>query len=331
MGEFTQSRIRSTERQLQDVNKKISVCLGKEKEINTYLSQLRKSGKPAAQTQQGISDLEERLSRILQEHERYERERGRLSRELERLQQNAGFEESLHREEEKRKQAQKKQKEEFFRITTFSAGTVAGATSQAKRNQPQKRQKPSGSGCLGTVGKWFILFVVIGVLINAITSRDSSQLKETNARKPAEETETIQQGPELSQWIGMTAEDIFALYGEDFCIDGMNGGIYFYYEDACPYEFYYYGGENMEPKLSDQIYGVATWGEGICVVDGIQIGENIQQIKEKLGSSLALEASEESEFYPFLEETIQKDGFSYHLLFGPESKNLVRATAMKKE
>lgn len=330
MGEFTQSEIRAKERQLQDIRKKASACLEKEKEINARLSQLRRSGRPAAQTEREASALEGELSNVLREHERYEGECERISRELDRLRQNAMWEESLHREEEKRKQTQKRWKDDLSGVVTFSAGALAGAAGQSKRSQPQK--KKSGSGCLGAVGKWLIIFVIIGVVIDAITSQNPSRFERHKTPKSAEETEMTQQETGLSQWIGMTAEDIFAQYGEEFSVNGLGGGMYFCYEDEslCPYNFYYEG-EASEPEPGDRIYGVDTWGDGICVMDDIRIGENLQQIEEKLGYSLTPEALEGSDFYPLLEEGIQNGGIYYHLLFGTESKNLIRATAMEKE
>lgn len=331
MEEFTRSEINSKERQLQAVNKKVSACVGKEAEMNVRLNQLRRSGKPTAQTQRELSELEKKLSEILREHEGYERERERLSRDLERLRQSAAFEESLHREEEKRKQVQKQRRDELSRIVTFSAGAAVGAVSHSKRDQPQKRQKSSRGGCFGAVGKWLVLFVFFGALLNTITSRDPLRYRETKALRSTQVPEIARQELGLSQWIGLAVEDISAQYGEDFLADGINGGTYFYYEDddACPYNFYY-DGKSEKPEPGDRIYGVATWGEGICVVDGIRIGENIQQIEEKLGYSLAPEVGEGSDFYPFLEESIQEGEIHYYLLFGPESKNLVRATAIEK-
>lgn len=186
MSDFTQADIRSKERQLQDISKKISACLERERKINTRLSQLRKDRGGMGRSQQEISDLEKRLSEALREHERYERDKARISQELDRLQKNLEWEASFYRGEEKRRQKQKKRKADLSYIATVSVGAMVGAAAKSKRRQPVEKDKPSKNGCLEVLLKWILIFIVVGAIASTLQAKVAAEKKRLDGSRAIE-------------------------------------------------------------------------------------------------------------------------------------------------
>lgn len=339
MSEFTESEIRSKERRLQEIGKKVIACMERERALQTELSRLRKeltsksSFSNPAQIQRNIADQEKKLADILRERERYEQERGRLSRELEHLQQSLAWEDSLHKEEKKRKQAREKTKKEISHIAAFSAGAVLGAKASDHKSSSKKTKKQKG-GVLQTVGLWLLLFLFIGGIVN-LTSRSRENVNPSKRTKEKiNSVVTVDPTPTqggMATWIGSSVKEIYTQYGKTDLTGYLSGGNYFYYEDqtVCPYEFFY--GEDWDSvSQEDLIYGIGTGVEGTPVIGDMQIGDPLQQVEEMIGTSLSPEIMEGSDFYPYLGTEIQIDGIQYWLYFGPESKNLVYAMAIKK-
>lgn len=334
MSEFTESEIRSKERRLQEVGKKITACMEKEKTFYAELSRLRKeltsksSFSRPEQIQRNITDQERRLEEILREHERYERERESLSGELDRLRQSLEWKASFHRSEERRKQAREKTKKEVSHIAAFSAGAIMGAKPSKSKVSPKKTEKQKG-GVLQTVGPWLLLFLLIGGMASLASQRNMNHEKEES---PLATVEATQPPDGMAKWIGASVKEIYAQYGETDQTSYISGGSYFYYEDqaACPYEFFYEENGD-EITQEDLIYGVGTGVEGTLVIGNIQIGGSLQQVEETMGASLRPETMEGSDFYPCLGAEVQIDELQYWLYFSPESKNLVYAMVIKKE
>lgn len=336
MSEFTESEIRSKERRLQEIGKKVTACMEKERSIRAELDRRRnelasnRSFIGIDQIQRNIADHERKLTEALRERERCERERERLSRELERLQQNLKWEDSLHREEKKRKQAQEKTKREFSHIAAFSAGAVAGIMSQKGHSSSQESGKQKRKP-LRIWGKVFLFLIIAGAILNVVSPKSTESTKQTEEGIPVVTAETAPLQDEMAQWIGFSAGEIYDQYGETNLTSYMNGGSYFYYEDqtVCPYEFFY---EDSGDEITREnlIYGIGTGVEGTPVIGDMQIGDPLQQVEEMIGTSLSPEIMEGSDFYPYLGIEIQIDGIQYWLYFGPESKNLVYVQAIKK-
>lgn len=335
MSEFTGSEIRSKERRLQEIGKKVIACMERERNLQTELSRLRKeltsksSFSNPTQIQRNIADQEKKLADILRERERYEQERGRLSRELEHLQQSLAWEDSLHKEEKKRKQAREKTKKEISHIAAFSAGAIAGTMSSKSQTKPQKSGKQKG-GALRTFGKVFLFFIIAGAILNVVSPEQTAPSDQKKSEPSPVMAETAPPQSGMAQWIGASAGEIYDRYGETILTSYTNGGSYFYYEDPtlCPYEFFYED-DGDEVTRKDLIYSVDSWAEGTPVIENIKVGDSLQQVEAALEVALQPEAMEGSDLYPFLEAERQIDGLQYWFCFDPESKNLVYARAIK--
>lgn len=306
---------------------KISSYTGKEKAVHLQLSNLRKSlsnqNTPgnSRQVQQKISDCERELSNILWERQRCEKKREQLFSELERLTKALEQEDRFYMDEQRRKTAAKKSNEALIKSLTASAGAIAGLIhNQSSVSPPLKK----GSHKKGIFWRWICLFLALGTGFNAFSHKDSKLRNDEQTQPSPMPTQSHKDG--LAQWIGVDAGGVFSQYGEDFLLDYLAGGAFFYYEDSagCPYNFYYY---ETSPELTetDIIWGISTGVEETCVAEGIYIGNTLQEVETILGCPLNPMAEEGSDFYPYLETTTEINGTKFRLLFGVESKNLVYA------
>ncbi len=141
-------------------------------------------------------------------------------------------------------------------------------------------------------------------------------------------------GTGMTKYIGTQVGDILREFGTDYKTQwGVNGGMYLFYENGCPFTFFYdyEGNADMDiPETENLIYGVTTQKEAAEVFLGISIGATPEEIESVLPIKIIPAVIEESNFiYPY--DVCQVNGLSVFFLFHPDDGSLVYAEVIDKQ
>lgn len=117
-------------------------------------------------------------------------------------------------------------------------------------------------------------------------------------------------------FIGKSIGSITLVYGNNYSHDYYEGGYFVYYDEGCPYWFFYQVGSPLEsdPLEESIIYGVRVFGENALVRDGINIGMDSKTVLSALGREMEIEKDLESEFDMYC-GTEEINGISYYFYF----------------
>lgn len=125
----------------------------------------------------------------------------------------------------------------------------------------------------------------------------------------------------LSDFIGKTVEEITDIFGSEYSVTDYNGGYFISYEDR-PFSLFYRnpadpdGIRSETPAPTDEIFIVMSGGEGMVIIDGVEIGSRVATLEAAIGQMLDVEYDEmEGDYYV----TFTREGLRYVMCLDSES------------
>jgi hypothetical protein len=291
----------------------------------------------------------------------YERQRAEAFRELQQLNQR-----QRERAKEQAEEEQRAQKRRQAAAVAAAASAAAAAVSKSHTPTEANKSEVSRVYSRPAKKKHIFLKVIAALFVLALASRlfsdDTSTTKRvedtketvessaSNERVASEESfraespqistaelsnnsstispptpQASENEMELSAWLGMPTDSAIEKYGHDYLTDWFEGQ-YFYYEEGCPYNFFYNPvTDNFASAESSIIAAVSTGVEGTPVVYGIQIGDNIQAINNAIGVELHPTLHDGDELQLPCAVFATPDGEEYSFYFNQERDTLILA------
>ena len=268
MSSFTESQIRSAEREIADLGRRCSDYLRQEQDLNKKISDLRKElsrVKPddsfRSMKESNIRSYESRLADITRWHIHYEQQRGSKLKDLDR--RNA---------------------EQETRTTVNTC-----------------QSKPVGPGFLKTFCYIFLGLIALGLVSRLLHTPTSDNTAGQTANISLSELSTASMG--MIDYMGLTVADIEGIYGKDYTVDwGTSGGYWIIYpaDSDCPYAFLYRGKEQTDndeiPKSDDLICGVISGTVGTTVMGTAKIGMDHKDFEAGIGQIYVAQSEPESDY-----------------------------------
>lgn len=311
MSSFTESQIRSAEREIADLGRRCSDYLRQEQDLNKKISDLRKElsrVKPddsfRSMKESNIRSYESRLADITRWHIYYEQQRERKLKDLNRLRQQLDYErrEEARKQDYNDKQAEKRQRQ--------AANRRAKAEREyQRRNAEQETQttvntyqsKPAGPGFLKTFCYIFLGLIALGLVSRLFHTPTSDNTAGQTSNVSLSELNTASMG--MIDYMGLTVADIEGIYGKDYTVDwGTSGGYWIIYpaDSDCPYAFLYRGKEQSDndeiPKSDNLICGVISGTVGTTVMGTAKIGMDHKDFEAGIGQIYVTQSEPESDY-----------------------------------
>lgn len=310
MSNFTESQIRSAERELADIGHRCSDYLRQEQNLNKKISDLRKEllrAKPddsfRNMKESNIRSYEIELENITRRHMSCEQQRERKLRDLEQLRRQLDYErrEELRRQEYEEKRAEKRrrqaEKQRAVAEREYQQQHIEQETQDSANAYQSKSAEP---GFFKVFCYIFIGLIVLG-LVSRLLTPPSNNMSEQTDDASLPELSTASMG--MIDHIGLTVADIVGLYGKDYSVDwGINGGYWIMYstDSDCSYSFLYRGknqSDNNEiPKSDDLICGVISGTVGTTVMGTAKIGMDHKDFEAGIGQIYVTQSEPESDY-----------------------------------
>lgn len=311
MSSFTESQIRSAEREIADLGRRCSDYLRQEQDLNKKISDLRKElsrVKPddsfRNMKESNIRSYESRLADITRWHIYYEQQRESKLKDLNRLRQQLDYE----RREEVRKQEYNEKREEKRRRQAEDLRAKAEREYQRQNIEQETRttvntyqSKPAGPGFLKTFCYIFLGLIALGLVSRLLHTPTSDNTAGQTANISLSELSTASMG--MIDYMGLTVADIEGIYGKDYTVDwGTSGGYWIIYpaDSDCPYAFLYRGKEQSDndeiPKSDDLICGVISGTVGTTVMGTAKIGMDHKDFEAGIGQIYITQSEPESDY-----------------------------------
>lgn len=311
MSSFTESQIRSAEREIADLGRRCSDYLRQEQDLNKKISDLRKElsrVKPddsfRNMKESNIRSYESRLADITRWHIYYEQQRESKLKDLNRLRQQLDYE----RREEVRKQEYNEKREEKRRRQAEDLRAKAEREYQRQNIEQETRttvntyqSKPAGPGFLKTLCYIFLGLIALGLVSHLLHTSTSDNPTGQTTNVSLSDSDTASMG--MIDYMGLTVADIEDIYGKDYTVDwGTSGGYWIIYpaDSDCPYAFLYRGKEQTDndeiPKSDDLICGVISGTVGTTVMGTAKIGMDHKDFEAGIGQIYVAQSEPESDY-----------------------------------
>lgn len=314
------------EREIRDLDARISDCAKQEQQLYQRLKKSREDLARKQQRSQNASFLgadvaryERELDDVIKRRSEFDTRRNYAIRELEQLRQSYN---NLRQAKEKKEQ-KKQQQQKAIKIGT----AVAVGTSAALRNADSfQKQAPKKRHTARNI----ILFIFALALFSRFMPLDDSQVTDVpSTSQGLMSTEQIaptatQKGnneTELADWIGKPFSEVFTQYGDNYLTDWFRGA-FIYYEDNCPYNFFYYDTADGSPDLSQTVIAISTGKSGTLITNGIRIGDSLETVNTSLGQELAPKYEDGDELILPSATTMQGD-YVFFWYFDEDAQHLV--------
>lgn len=319
--------IREIEREISNLDTKIAECSKQE--------ELRRKDLLNARSDSERKSKHDELDRIAHQRSKYERERADISRQLQMC---------YKRQRERAKaQADKAIKIQQARSVAAAAGAAFVRANTSKR---QVQQTPNHTHnkkhILSTA---LVLLFFLGIVSMVFSSVDNKNQVESPATTDAtlsvtneavEDVETVSDNttvpsptqtllPSTSiskrldelnmvEWLGRPYGDVISEFGTDYQSEWF-GGAYFYYEDSCPFNFFYDVSDfpNGPSNLEEPIIAISSGITGAQVTQGISIGDSLADVQTALGMEITpiIGEGDELQLPSFFTETDDMEFFWY--------------------
>lgn len=310
MSSFTESQIRSAERELADLGRRCSDYLRQEQDLNKKISDLRKElsrDKPddsfRRMKESNIKSYESRLEDITRWHVYYEQQRESKLKDLDRLRQKLDYErrEESRKQEYDEKQTEKQRQTEDPREKNEREYQRRNAGQEPQATTNTYQSKPAGPGFLKAFCYIFLGFIALGFVSRLLSTPASDNTVEQTANTSLSESNTASMG--MIDYMGLTVADIESIYGKDYAVDwGTSGGYWIIYsaDSDCPYAFLYRGKEQTDndetPKSDDLICGVISETIGTTVMRTAKIGMEHKDFEAGIGQLYVAQSEPESDY-----------------------------------
>ena len=316
MGSFTESQIRSTERELADIAHRCSNYLQREQELNRKILDLRrdlsraKSDDPFRRSKESaIANYEKDLARITKEHMDQERQRESKSKELDWLRRQLETERWHEAEEAKRKAGADKRAEDYRRKRAQQAEGEAEERARQKSNEERKAKTTTSSyqsssskaGFPKMLCYVFLGFVVLGLVFRLFNTSTLDDTVGQTTNISLSTLDTASMG--MIDYMCLSVADIENLYGKDYTVDWLSSGGYWivYSADSnCPYAFLYREKNQLDndesPRPDDLICGVTSATVDTTVVGTAKIGMDHKYFASGIGQNYIAQIEPESDY-----------------------------------
>lgn len=287
--------ISNTEGEIRRLDAQISDCAKQEQQLYQRLKTAREDLDRKRRCSQSTSSLELDIARYERElayasnrRNQLETNRNYATRKLEQLRQSYDHLSQVKEEKEQKKQQQ--------RTAAAIAATVAlGAVTAPQKAEPPRKQPSKKRHTARNI----ILFIFAFGLLSKFIPLEDSPVTATPSPSQglvlAEQitpaaTQKANDEVELTDWIGKPFSGVVAKYGNNYLTDWFRGA-FVYYEENCPYNFYYNdnGSSDGLSDLDEIVIAVSTWETGTLVANGIRIGDSLETVNTSLGQELAPE------------------------------------------
>ena len=310
MSSFTESQIRSAEREIADLGRRCSDYLRQEQDLNKKISDLRKElsrVKPddsfRSMKESNIRSYESRLADITRWHIHYEQQRGSKLKDLDRLRQQLDYEkrEEARKQKYNDKQAEKRRQAADRRAKAERECQRRNAEQETRTTVNTCQSKPVGPGFLKTFCYIFLGLIALGLVSRLLHTPTSDNTAGQTANISLSELSTASMG--MIDYMGLTVADIEGIYGKDYTVDwGTSGGYWIIYpaDSDCPYAFLYRGKEQTDndeiPKSDDLICGVISGTVGTTVMGTAKIGMDHKDFEAGIGQIYVAQSEPESDY-----------------------------------